>query len=345
MVRIGIAGATGYTGLELVRLLLRHPEAEIVALTSETYQGKSVAETFPSLKGFCDLRLQPLDPRMADACDVVFLCLPHTAAMSQIPELLKRPARVIDLSADFRLRDAEVFEQWYHARHEHPELLGKAVYGLPELYRERIRSARFVANPGCYPTSVILALAPLMRTGWIDLDSIIADSKSGVSGAGRKAALSGQFSECNEGVAAYSVATHRHTPEIEQELSALAGRAIRVSFTPHLVPMTRGILSAVYANLTRDLTLEELVDHYRQHYRNEPFVRVLDQGTFASTRFVAGSNYCDIGLQVDPRTRRVVVTSAIDNLVKGASGQAVQNMNLMLGFEENVALNAPGIFP
>ncbi len=345
MAKVAIAGASGYTGIELVRLLLRHPEVEISALTSETYQGKRVDEVFPSLAGFTDQKFVAFSPDAFRGCDMLFLALPHTTAMEQVPAFLKQNLRVIDLSADFRLRSEQVFEHWYKVPHKHPELLSQAVYGLPELHRDAIRSANLVANPGCYPTSVILAVAPLASKDWVELDSIVADSKSGVSGAGRKTSLTTHFGECNEAVSAYALGTHRHTPEIEQEISGQAGREIRITFSPHLMPMTRGLLSTVYINLKQDLTVEELAGHYREFYRDEPFVRILNTGRFANTHYVVYSNYCDLGVQVDPRTRRAVITSAIDNLVKGASGQAVQNMNLMLGIDEKTGLDAPGIFP
>lgn len=347
MVKIGIGGATGYTGIELIRLLLKHPEVEIVILTSETSQGKNISDVFPFLQGFCDRQLVSLDAKIAGSCDVLFLCLPHTSAISLMPDFLKSSCKIIDLSADFRIKDPAVFEQWYHAHHDQPGLLNQAVYGLPELHRDTIKTARLVANPGCYPTSIILALAPLLEKGssWADFSSIIADSKSGVSGAGRKANLTTQFAECNGGVSAYALGNHRHTPEIEQELSGVANQRISISFTPHLIPMTRGILSTIYINLNRAVALDELLDHYREYYKNEPFIRILSAGNYANTHNVLGSNYCDIGMQVDMRNKRLIVTSAIDNLVKGASGQAIQNMNIMLGFDEKLALNNPPIFP
>ncbi|MDA0692669.1 MAG: N-acetyl-gamma-glutamyl-phosphate reductase [Nitrospinae bacterium] len=345
MVKVGIAGASGYTGLELVRLLTRHPEVEITAVTSETYQGQKIADVFPSFSGFSELVFASLSPSIASECDFLFLALPHTTAMNRVPDFLTGNCRVIDLSADFRLKSAEIFETWYDVAHEQVETLAESVYGLPELHREAIRSARLIANPGCYPTSVILALAPLLTTDWVDFQSIIADCKSGVSGAGRKPSLRTQFSECNEAVSAYGLGTHRHTPEIEQEISALAGQDITISFSPHLMPMTRGMLSTVYINLTSDMELEALRNHYLEFYKDEPFVRILNLGTFANTHYVVSSNYCDIGLQIDKRARRIVLTSAIDNLVKGASGQAIQNMNIMLGIDEKTALDSPGIFP
>ncbi len=345
MIKVGIAGASGYTGLELLRLLIKHPEVTITAITSEKYQGQKLADIFPSFGGFSDLKFSPLSSGIAGECDILFLALPHTTAMNQVPAFLNGDCRVIDLSADYRLKSQETFQQWYSVPHEQKETLDQAVYGLPELHRDSIQSAKLVANPGCYPTSVLLAVLPLIATDWVDLDSIIADCKSGVSGAGRKAVINTQFAECNEAVSAYGLGTHRHTPEIEQEISALKGRTIKVTFSPHLMPMTRGMLSTVYLNLKKDLALEKLDKHYREYYKNEPFVRLLNLGTFANTHTVQASNYCDIGLAVDARAGRVIITSAIDNLVKGAAGQAIQNMNIMLGLDEKTALDSPGIFP
>lgn len=345
MFKVNIAGATGYTGYELVRLLWNHPGVELNALTSETYAGKTMDEAFPSLKGFCDRPLAALDASIAETCDVLFLALPHTVVMGKMAEFLKGACKIIDLSADFRIHDPETYEEWYRTPHLQPDLLDQAVYGLPELHREQIKSARLVANPGCYPTSVILGLAPLMDKEWADLDSVVADSKSGVSGAGRKPNPATQFSECNESVTPYALATHRHTPEMEQELSALAGREINLTFSPHLMPMTRGMLSAIYVSLKKELDLEDLVALYKDFYKDEPFVRVMDAGSYPGTHQVVHSNFCDIGLQVDRRTGRAVIVSALDNLVKGASGQAVQNMNIMLGLDETQALNAPGRYP
>jgi len=345
MAKIGIAGASGYTGIELLRLLINHPEAEIVFLTSETYQGQPISEVFPSLGGFANIKLSSLEFVSGDDCDIIFLALPHTTSMEKVPSFLNKNARVIDLSANYRLKDPAVFEEWYAVPHQQPELLKEAVYGLPEIHRKAIMSARLIANPGCYPTSITLALAPLIKEDWVDLSYIIADSKSGVSGAGRKTSLNTQFSETNEGVSAYKIAAHRHTPEIEQELSALANTDVRVSFSPHLMPMTRGMLSTVYINLKQDMSVEDLVQHFKNFYKEEPFVRILPAGKYANTHFTVASNFCDIGVQVDGRNRRAIITSAIDNLIKGASGQAIQNMNLMLGISETSGLNFPGIFP
>lgn len=345
MVKIGIAGASGYTGLELIRLLAGHPDVEIAVLTSESFQGQNIAEVFPSLNGIVDLELQPLYDSIAQDCSVLFLALPHTTAMDKLPVYLQSDCKIIDLSADYRLKDPEAYSDWYAVTHSHPELLKQAVYGLPELHRSAIQTARFIANPGCYPTSVILALAPLLKTDWVDLDSIISDSKSGVSGAGRKPSLTTSYTEVNEGISPYGLASHRHTPEMEQELSNLAGKPVRLTFSPHLVPMTRGMLSTIYINLNHTLSDENLFAHYRDFYKDESFVRVLSPGKFASSRHVLSSNFCDIGLKVDSRNNRLIITSALDNLIKGASGQAIQNMNIMLGLDEKTGLMAPAIFP
>ena len=345
MKKISIAGATGYTGIELLRLLVNHPEVEIATLTAESHAGKNIAAVVPSLKGWVDQTLIKLSPKVAEGCDVLFLALPHTTSMEHVPELLQHDCKVIDLSADYRLHEAEVYGQWYQTPHLNPELLNQAVYGLPELHRKAIKKAQLAANPGCYPTGAILALAPLMHQDWADSTSIIIDSKSGVSGAGRKLSQTTQFCEANESVAAYGLGEHRHTPEIEQELSRLAGRNLTVSFSPHLMPMTRGLLTTAYVPLKKAMDRQALHDQFAKFYKNERFVRVLTAGQYANTAHVAGSNFCDIGVQVDTRNQRAIVTSAIDNLMKGASSQAVQNMNLMLGIDETTGLDAPPLFP
>jgi len=275
---------------------------------------------------------------------LVFTALPHQAAMAVIPGLLAAGCKVIDLSADYRLRDPQVYAVWY-ATHTSPELLSEVVYGLPELYRAAIPAARLIANPGCYPTSVALALAPLLRDGWIDPATLIIDSKSGTSGAGRSAKVDSLYCEVNEGFKAYGVGKHRHTPEIEQTLSDLAGQEVIVSFTPHLLPVNRGILSTCYASLQQEVTTAALLQHYRSFYDGEAFVRICAEGELPNIAYVRGANYCDIGLVVDPRTKRVIVVSAIDNLVKGAAGQAVQNMNLLLGLPETRGLEVVPLFP
>jgi N-acetyl-gamma-glutamyl-phosphate reductase len=339
MIRVAIAGASGYTGFELIRLLGVHPEVELTTISSRGYEGSRLDDVYPALRGHCNLAFQAPEPEvLASHADLVFTALPHQAAMELVPDLLARGAKVVDLSADYRLRDAEVYGAWYQP-HQNPELLAEAVYGLPELYREQIAAARLVANPGCYPTSVILALAPMLVGGLIMPESVIADSKSGVTGAGRGLAVTSHYCEVNDGFKAYKVAEHRHTPEIEQELSRLAGRSIQVTFTPHLVPMSRGILSTVYATLAAGATQEVIDQAYAGFYRQAPFVRLCGSGTLPNTLQVRGSNYCDLGWRVDKRTGRLIVISVIDNLTRGASGQAICNMNLMNGWPETWGLN------
>jgi len=345
MYRISVIGASGYTGLELLRLLAGHGGVQLCSVTSRQYAGQPVSEQFPSLRGCVDLAFTQLDPAaLAGSSDLVFTAVPHQTAMQMIPELLDAGARVIDLSADFRLADAAVYAAWYQA-HTAPQLLAEAVYGLPELFRPAIGPARLVANPGCYPTGAALALAPLLEKNRVDLSTIIIDSKSGTSGAGRGAKVGSLYCEVNEGFKAYGLPTHRHTPEIEQTLSGLAGQAVTISFSPHLVPANRGILSTCYATLTGRIGQDELLELFGNYYAAEPFVRVLPDGQLPNISQVRGSNFCDIGLVVDKRTGRVVVVSAIDNLGKGAAGQAVQNMNLMLGLPETRGLLQPPVFP
>lgn len=346
MLNVAIVGASGYTGLELIRILHCHPEVAVTCLTSEQSAGKKISDVFPTLRGRCDLILENLEPaRVSEKADVIFTALPHKAAMEVVPTFLKLGKKVIDLSADYRLSDPAVYGEWYEP-HLNPANLKKAVYGLPEIRRSKIKGAKLVANPGCYPTSIILGLAPLLKKGLIQLQSIIADSASGVTGAGRSAKVDSLYCEVNEGYRAYGAGgVHRHTPEIEQELSLLAGESLKITFTPHLVPMDRGILSTIYAAPLKELTTSQLVALYEDFYRGEPFVRVLPQGSLPSTAFVRGSNFCDIAPLVDLRTGRIIIVSAIDNLVKGASGQAVQNMNLVCGFPETTGLDGLALFP
>lgn len=346
MLNIAIVGASGYTGLELIRILHCHPEVAVTCLTSEQSAGKRISDVFPTLRGRCDLVLENLEPvRVAEKADIIFTALPHKAAMEVVPTFLKLGKQVIDLSADYRLSDPEVYGAWYEP-HLNPANLKKAVYGLPEIRRSKIKGAKLVANPGCYPTSIILALAPLLKKGLIHPHSIIADSASGVTGAGRSAKVDSLYCEVNEGYKAYGVGgVHRHTPEIEQELSLLAGEKLMITFTPHLVPMDRGILSTVYAAPQKATDTGKLVKLYQEFYEGEPFVRVLPQGCLPSTAFVRGSNFCDIAPVVDARTGRIIVVSAIDNLVKGASGQAVQNMNIVCGLPETMGLEGLALFP
>lgn len=344
MPKIAVVGATGYTGFELLRLLGSHGGVEVMALTSESYAGQGVDEVFPALASVYGDTLVKFELAVCEGADVVFCCLPHRVAMNTVPSLLDAGHRVVDFSADYRLRDFGVYEAWYKTEHTSPERIADAVYGVPELYREEIKKTRLVANPGCYPTGAILALAPLLRARLIRPDSIIVDAKSGVSGAGRKADLSLQFSEVNEGFKAYGVGSHRHTPEIEQELSVALGEAVQVSFTPHLAPMTRGILSTIYAGGEGGADDSAVRAALRDAYADEPFIRLMPEGAFPNVTQVAGSNYVDIGLAHDERTSRFIIVAAIDNLVKGASGAAVQNMNLMLGLPETQGLLHPGFW-
>ncbi|MBU2055596.1 MAG: N-acetyl-gamma-glutamyl-phosphate reductase [Proteobacteria bacterium] len=345
MIRVGVYGGSGYTGQELLRLLVGHPEVTVVAATSRRFAGVPVAEVYPVFSGLTDLVYTDASPEeVAGKADFIFLALPHGVSMEFAPVFIRAGQKVVDLSADFRLRDAALYEAWY-GRHTSPETLGEAVYGLPELYRDQIRKTCLVANPGCYPTSIILGLAPLLNSRWIDPSSIIADSKSGVSGAGREPQIGSLYCEVAGGFKAYKVGGHRHTPEIEQELSLLAEKEVRISFTPHLLPVKRGILSTIYATLAREATAQEATDLYREFYREEPFVRVCRSGQFPNLSSVVGSNYCDIGVTVDKRTGRIVVVAAIDNLIKGASGQAIQNMNIMSGFREETGLPRIALFP
>ena len=345
MIKVGIYGASGYTGQELFRLLLRHPEVSIVSLTSRRYAGVKVSDIYPVFLGLTELSFLNASPEeMAHVSDVVFLALPHGVSMQVAGEFLKAGKKVIDLSADFRLWNVTMYEQWY-SKHSAQDIIQEAVYGIPELYGDAISRSKLVANPGCYPTSVILGLAPLVSKEWIDDTSIIADSKSGVSGAGREPQIGTLFCEVDEGFKAYKVGQHRHTPEMEQVLGCLAGHDITISFTPHLLPICRGILSTIYANLRKNVTADEINDLYRSYYACKPFVRICKTGVFPNISSVRGSNYCDIGLTVDRRTKKVIIVSTIDNLIKGASGQAIQNMNLMCGFSEDAGLGMISLFP
>lgn len=345
MLKVAVVGATGYTGVELIRLLLRHPKVRITTLSSRQYADQNIAHIFPSLAGQIDTVCEELDlDTLAKNTDVVFTAVPHKTAMDIVPELLKRGVRVIDLSADFRLQDVDVYQQWYQA-HSCPELIQDAVYGLPELYREQIKGAKLVANPGCYPTSIAVALAPLLRRNLVVADTLILDSKSGATGAGRSAKTASLFCEVNEGFKAYAVASHRHTPEIEQVLSEVGQKEIKVNFTPHLLPLNRGILSTCYATIAEDVTSSQIAAAFQDSYANEPFIRVCPEGQLPNTAYIQGSNFVDLGWVVDTRTGRVIVISAIDNLVKGAAGQAIQNMNIMCAFAETAGLDVVPLFP
>lgn len=343
MVKVGIVGGTGYTGSELLRLLVKHPLARVQVISSRSEAGRAVAELFPNLRGYLDLQFgEPQVGGFRD-CDLVFFATPNGTAMQMVPELLAEGVRVVDLSADFRLKDAAEWAHWYGMIHACPELLGESVYGLPELYRDAIKGARLVANPGCYPTAVTLGLLPLVEAGVVDLGSLIADAKSGVSGAGRKAAVNGLMAEMGESFKAYAVGGHRHLPEIGQTLSQVAGRPVGLTFVPHLVPMIRGIEATLYGRRTD--WIGDLQVLYEQRFAAESFVDVLPAGSHPETRSVRGSNLCRISVFEPFGSGVIVVQSVVDNLVKGAAGQAIQNMNLMFGLEETLGLDLIGLVP
>lgn len=337
MIKAGIIGATGYAGSELVGLLLKHPGAEVVFLGSSSQAGTRFSDIYPRYLGLCDLVLaDSVLEDAADACDVVFLALPHGIASGSVTSDILQKTRIIDLGADFRLKDADVYESWYKVGHKGRKLLAEAVYGLCEIHRDEIKKARLVANPGCYTTCSILSLYPLLKKHLVDPSSLVVDALSGVSGAGRGAKVANLFCEVNESVKAYGVATHRHTPEIEQELSLASGGNVVLSFTPHLVPINRGILATCYAKLLPGVSEEDVASAYAECYGGEPFIRLTP--SLSETRNVQGTNYVDISMRIDGRTGRVVVVTAIDNLVKGAAGQAVQNMNILFGLDERTGL-------
>lgn len=343
---MGIIGATGYTGGELLRLLHQHPEVQVTTLTSEQSAGKKIQELFPFLAGIFDITLEKSDePGLPLKADIFFMATPHGTGAKMAPSLLSKGARVIDLSADFRLKNRSDYPTWYHFEHPHPGLLEKAVYGLPEIYRENIKAGTLIANPGCYPTSILLPLYPLLKEGIVDLSfPLIIDAKSGVSGAGRTLDLRSHFSEVDEGIGAYKTGgKHRHIPEIGQEIEKLTGIETPFLFTPQLLPIVRGMLSVIYLKLkTKKIFLEDL---YQKYYGTEPFIKILAPGLTPNPKNLRGSNFCHIGFVKDSKTGIVTLFSGIDNLTKGASGQAIQNMNLMCGFEETSGLKSPGIFP
>ena len=346
MVKVAICGGSGYAGAELLRILAAHHKVKITAVTSEKSAGKKVTDLFPHLHQYGNLTFEPLvREKIVSKADLFFMALPHAASQEPVDYLVKKKKKVIDLSADYRLRDEQTYEEWYKVPHKFGDTLRKAVYGLPETYRKKIATARLVANPGCYPTGAIIGFHPAVRRAIVDFASLVIDSKSGTSGAGRQSDVAFSYCEVNEGFKAYGIGKHRHTPEIEQELSVIAREDIKVNFIPHLVPLNRGILTTLYAKLTKEIDTKGVLAIYRDTYAKEPFVRVLEEGKLPNVKNVRGTNLCELGLSVNKRTNTLVIITAIDNLVKGASGQAVQNMNILLGFDERTALNAIALFP
>lgn len=343
--KIGVVGGTGYTGVELLRLLSKHPNVEVVSITSRSEAGKKVSDYFANLQGFYDLNFS--DPKQSDltTCDLVFFATPNAVAMYQVPELLEKGVKVIDLAADFRIKDIATWEKWYATKHHCPETVTQAVYGLPELFSEQIKSAQLVANPGCYATAVQLALIPLLEQNLVDSQHLIASAASGVSGAGRGANIATLFSEVNESYKAYAVSGHRHLPEIKQQLEQINGAKINLNFTPHLIPMTRGIHATVYAYPAKALEIEALQNVYQQRYQNEPFVEILPFGSHPETRMVRHSNRCLIACHQPEDSGTLIILSVIDNLIKGAAGQAVQNMNIMFGFDQTTGIDTPPVIP
>ncbi|WP_443770904.1 N-acetyl-gamma-glutamyl-phosphate reductase [Anaerostipes sp.] len=346
MIKVGIIGSTGYAGQELVRLLTQHKEAEIVWYGSRSYIDQKYYDVFHNMFEIVDVKC--LDDNMeelAQKADVIFTATPQGLCSSLVSEEVLSKTKIIDLSADFRIKDVNRYEEWYGIKHQSPEFIKEAVYGLCEINREQVKKARLIANPGCYPTCSTLSIYPMAKEGLIDMQSIIIDAKSGTSGAGRGAKVANLYCEVNESIKAYGVATHRHTPEIEDQLSYASGEKVLLNFTPHLVPMNRGILVTAYANLKKDVSYEEVKAIYDSYYKDEYFVRVLDKDVCPETRWVEGSNYVDVNFKIDKRTNRIIMMGAMDNLVKGAAGQAVQNMNLMFGLEETEGLKLVPMFP
>ena len=346
MIRVGIIGATGYAGAELVRILLAHKEAEIVWYGSRSYIDQKYASIYQNFFQLVDAKcMEDNMEALAEQVDVIFTATPQGFCASIINEDILSKVKVIDLSADFRIKDVKIYEEWYKIEHKSPQYIAEAVYGLCEINREDVKKARLVANPGCYTTCSILTCYPLVKEGLIDPDTLIIDAKSGTSGAGRGAKIDNLFCEVNENMKAYGVASHRHTPEIEEQLGYACSKQVLLNFTPHLVPMNRGILVTAYANLTKDVSYEEVKAVYDKYYQNEKFVRVLEKDICPQTKWVEGSNYVDVNFKIDPRTHRVIMMGALDNLVKGAAGQAVQNMNLLFGLKESEGLELVPMFP
>ena len=338
MIRVAIIGASGYTGFELVKILLKHPKVKITNLTSRKYQGIFFSDIYSSIKGLIDNKFENMQlEKIEKFADFVFIALPHKIPMSIVPTLLKMDKKIVDLSADFRFLDVKLYEKAYQ-KHTSKNILKKSVYGLCEIYRKEIKKAQIVGNPGCYPTSILLPLIPIIKNSIIDFKSIIADSKSGTSGAGRGINFGTHFCEVNENFKAYKIATHRHNPEIDEKLSLFAKKKVKISFVPHLLPLNRGMLSTIYSSLTRDIKEDDIIDILQNFYKNDKFVRIYPKGELPTISSVANTNFCDIGVKIDKESKRLILVSVIDNLIKGASGQAIQNMNIMMGFDENLGL-------
>lgn len=346
MIKVGIIGSTGYAGGEIVRLLMGHKEVDIRWFGSRSHINQKYYEVYQNFFQIVDERcLDDNMKKLADEVDVIFTATPQGFCSSLITESILSKAKIIDLSADFRIKDVSVYEDWYEIKHNAPDFIDKAVYGLCELNRKKIKSAKLIANPGCYPTCTTLSIYPLLKEGLIDPNSIIVDAKSGTTGAGRSAKLDNLYCEVNENIKAYGVTNHRHTPEIEEQLSYAAGSEVKINFTPHLIPMNRGILTTAYASLKNETTYEMIKAVYDKYYKNEKFIRVLDKDIFPQTKWVEASNYVDVNFKIDKRTNRIIIMGAMDNLVKGAAGQAIQNMNLMFGINEETGLLQVPIFP
>jgi N-acetyl-gamma-glutamyl-phosphate reductase len=346
MIRASVIGASGYVGQELIRLLHNHPEVEIGSITSTSSVGKRYDKFYGNYFGIMEKPFEEQDiEKIADESDVVFLALPHGVASHMITDEILKKTKIIDMGADYRLKDVAIYEEWYQTEHLSPELIKKSIYGLCEIKKDKIKKYNLIANPGCYTTCSILTLAPLMKEAAFDADSIVIDAKSGITGAGRSVDVSTHYTECNESIKAYKVAAHRHTPEIEEQLGNIAGKQIRLIFTPHLTPMNRGILATCYIKMKEKMDEESIRKLYLDYYRDSEFVRILNEGNLPETRWVKGSNYCDIGLKLDKRTNTLIAIGAIDNLMKGAAGQGVQNMNILFGFNENAGLSDIPIFP
>jgi len=345
MIKAGIIGATGYAGSELVRILISHPKAEITTITSQSYKGQNYGDIYENFRNIEKVCEEENIEQMADRCDVIFLALPHGVASKKVTKKILEKTKIIDLGADFRLQDPNIYEEWYKTPHHAKDILPEAIYGLCEINREKIKNKRIIANPGCYTTCSILSLYPLVKEKMINLKTIIIDAKSGVTGAGRGISLGTHYDEVNESTKAYKIASHRHTPEIEEQLSNAAEENITLSFTPHLTPMNRGILATCYAELKEPYSYNEIKSAYEKYYKNEYFIRLTKEGIFPETKWVKGSNFCDIGFTIDKRTNRIIIIGAIDNLYKGAAGQAIQNMNILFGIDEKTGISQPAAFP